>query len=466
MAKNKTNVPKQPKVEAPKEEKPAKVEVIDVESAVNKIKNAAPKPGSGLDLNHQVDLMTGIKAYFHDDPEASKKYGDTFVDSMEKLNVTLIASIAIQEATLGDSAFALTVRRNQLPVIQSVCTEMGIVLDVKALPSPTEDGEEQVEVSFDGKKVKKEIKEQIKQEQKTAEDAETSLDPTKIKDDKQLSATLLSILKSGSRIFDNFVKAGNFYTSVMKLRASKGENSESELKRINDMTQSQVFEEVAKLIGPSPFVLTGIAKHLTGSIGVTGDPVSAFLTLKGASKDRKTDRYTASDETVAGMLKTFIQWSCRTSIADCEKNIAVLESDKEKNKGAIESNQTNIAYFNRIIDSVNNPSFDVAANLFTNYASTDKNSPEYKNSHRIFDAIINVYYPGTDVKKIQPESLKYNIIQRVGIILNLLVDVDSRNNNYSIANLTDLVSATESTEEKSAEEKPAEKEKGDSASKK
>ena len=239
----------------------------------------------------------------------------------------------------------------------------------------------------------------------------------------------------------------------MKLRASKGENSESELKRINDMTQSQVFEEVAKLIGPSPFVLTGIAKHLTGSIGVTGDPISAFLTLKGASKDRKTDRYTASDETVAGMLKTFIQWSCRTSIADCEKNIAVLESDKEKNKGAIESNQTNIAYFNRIIDSVTNPSFDVATNLFANYASTDKNSPEYKNSHRIFDAIINVYYPGTDVKKVQPESLKYNITQRVGIILNLLVDVDSRNNNYSTANLTELANI----EEEEKKEDPAPK---------
>ena len=130
-----------------------------------------------------------------------------------------------------------------------------------------------------------------------------------------------------------------------------------------------------------------------------------------------------------------------------------FESDKEKNKGAIESNQTNIAYFNRIIDSVTNPSFDVATNLFANYASTDKNSPEYKNSHRIFDAIINVYYPGTDVKKVQPESLKYNITQRVGIILNLLVDVDSRNNNYSTANLTELANI----EEEEKKEDPAPK---------
>lgn len=454
MAKDKKNVPNKPKVQAPEEEKAPKVEVIDVNKAVGEMKKAAENPtSSGLDLNHQVDLMTGIKAYFHDDPNAAEKYGQSLTDSMEKLNVTLIASIAIQEATLGNSAFALTVRRNQLPVIQSVCTEMGIVLDVKALPAPDENGEEQVQISTDDMKISKEVKEQIKKEEKTAAAAEASLDPTKIKDDVQLSATLLSILKSGSRIFDNFVKAGNFYTSVIKLRASKSKDSENELKRINEMTQSQVFENVAKLIGPSPFVLKGIGKHLTSSVGVTGDPVSAFLTLKGTSKDRKTNVYTASDETIAGMLKTFVLWSCRTSIADCEKNLEVLKNDKEKNKGAIESNQTNIAYFNRIIDNVTNPSFDVATNLFANYASTDKNSPEYKNAHRIFDGIIDVYYPGTDVKTVQPDSLKYNITQRVGIILNLLVDADSRNNNYSTTNLTDL----DFVEEEKKEEDPASK---------
>lgn len=450
MAKNNKgnkNIPNKPAIQAPKEEKKeTKVEVIDVEHALNQMKETN-KVATGLDLNHQVDLATLNAKYFKDDPNARQKYGDDIVDNMEKINVCLIASINVQEALTGNSTFAFTVRREQLPVIQSVCESMGIVLDTKALPAPTKENKDVVEISAENLKPTKEVKEQLKKEEKIVTAAEPSYDPTKIENDEQLSATLLSILKSGSRIFDNFTKASNFYASVLKLRASKSKNSEEELKRIGSMSQAELFNDVAKLIGSTPFVLSGISKHLCAIVGTTGSPVSAFLSLKATAKDRKTGKYAADDDTIAAMVKTLIIWSASTAIESCEKNIAVLsEASEEKNKGAIEQNQTNIAYFNNIIEAVANPSFDTANNLFTDYAA-DKNSPEYKNSHRIFDAIISTYYPGTNVKAIEPASLKHNISQRVGIIINLFTDSAAQNNNYSPALLTELKAIEEETKE-------------------
>lgn len=450
MAKNNKgnkNIPNKPAVQAPKEEKKeSPVQVIDVNSALNKMKDAN-KATTGLDLNHQVDLATLNAKYFKDDPDARKKYGDDIVDNMEKINVCLIASINVQEALTGNSTFAFTVRREQLPVIQSVCESMGIVLDTKALPAPTKENTEVVEISAENLKPSKEVKEKVKKEQKIITAAEPSIDPTKIENDEQLTATLLSILTSGSRIFDNFTKASNFYASVLKLRASKSKNSEEELKRIGSMSQAELFNDVAKLIGSTPFVLSGISKHLCSIVGVTGSPVSAFLSLKATAKDRKTGKYAAEDDTIAAMVKTLVIWSASSAIEECEKNIDVLtKTDKDKNKGAIEQNQTNVAYFNRIIEAVVNPSFDAANNLFEDY-SADKNSPEYKNSHRIFDAIINTYYPGTDVKTIEPSSLKHNVSQRVGIIINLFTDSAARNNNYSPALLTEMKAIEEESKE-------------------
>lgn len=441
MAKNNKgkNIPNKPAIQAPKEEKNAtKVEVIDVNHALNEMKKVDPKSTTGLDLDHQVDLAMLNAKYFHDDPNARQKYGDDIVDNMEKLNVCLIASINVQEALTGKSTFAFTVRREQLPVIQSVCESMGIVLDTKALPAPTKENTDTVEIKVDNLKPTKEVKDKVKKEEKIVTAAEPNYDPTKIENDEQLAATLLSILRSGSRIFDNFTKASNFYASVLKLRASKSKDSEAELKRIGSMSQAELFESVAKLIGSTPFILSGFSKHLCTTVGVTGNPVSAFLSLKATAKNRKTGKYAATDDTIAAMAKTLIGWSATTSIEDCEKNIKVLEeSDKEKNKGAIEQNQTNIAYFNRIIEAVTNPSFDVASKLFENY-SADKNSPEYKNSHRIFDGIMETYYPETNVNDIEPSSLKHNVSQRVGIIINLFTDCAAQNNNYSPALLTEM----------------------------
>ena len=57
-----------------------KVEVIDV----NKLRAATQgKSSNGLDANHQVDVLMGLKTFFKDDPSAVDKFGK---EPVEKIN--------------------------------------------------------------------------------------------------------------------------------------------------------------------------------------------------------------------------------------------------------------------------------------------------------------------------------------------------------------------------------------------
>ena len=436
-----------------------KINVIDANNLVDQLNN--PRPG--LDANHQVDLLNGLDRHFMQ-PNAANKLGIS-QETIDKVNAFTAhgwVAVAATEGMFGTSAFAQTIRQSQLPTIIDAAHDMGITIDQKALPAPSEDGT--IQIPSTAIKPSKEAKEQLKKEHEILE-KKPNIDPTKIESDAELKDAINFVMADAKNGWEKIKNAIQFYRSYLSAKANKSDKKEEELAALNKKSNLELFDEIKNVIHNCPIVLSGIGRAMGTFTGSTKSPIVAFCMLKSSATDRKTGECELSDNEVADYTRAIVTWvnelsieNYTTRIAEHEKNLAVLKKDAKKNtegikdvEGKIESCKNSIAHCKEIIDMLTNASTDTVDSLIADYA--DAKSDNNRAARLVFQKVFETYYSDVDLEKNDIATVKHNVQQRAGIIVNLFRDPTTPNQEYNEANLTEMVLVAKEGEEGKKEQR-------------
>lgn len=427
--------------------KTEKVEVIDATKLAETLNN--PRPG--LDANHQVDLLNGLDRHFMR-PNAAEKLGisQETVDKVNAFTAHGWVAVAATEGMFGTSAFAQTIRASMLPAIVDAANDMGMKIDQKMLPAPAADGT--LQIPAEAIKPSKEAKEQLKKEHDILE-KKPNVDPTKITNNAELKDAINFVMADAKNGWEKIKNSIAFYRSYLGVQASKSEKKDKELEALKQKSDLDLLNEIKSVIHDCPIVLSGMGRAMGTFTGSTKSPVSAFCMLRNSATDRKTGKCELSDREVADYTRAIVTWVNELSIenynqriAEHEKNLAVLNKDKKKNvegikdvEGKIESCKNSIEHCKDVIDYVTNPSTEGVDTLIDDYknAKSDNN----KSASTIFKTVFESYYSDVDLEKTDISSVRHNVQQRAGIIVNLFRDPTTPNPEYSEANLVEMVIA-------------------------
>lgn len=457
-----------------------RVNVVTVGDLTEVATNYNSKQQGGLDANHQVDILMGLKGMIHDDPQAGAKY-DIPEDSINAINKVVTNGFIIamiNEIEFGKSPFAMRMKMSQLEAIKEFAPMLGVNIDTTALPAPDVDGNVMVE----SKDIV--ISEETKAAAKAAkkvEDEKPTLNPAEIKSESQLKKSLDFIFgdKNTPQIYDRIEAAVNFYKSYLQIVAKK-ENDDAKYAKIESTSRVDLFREISKICHDIPFSTMGLARYMGEMVGTQKSPLSAFLSLKKAAM-ASTSKTKPDDQLLADMVKVLVIWTAQSNIEkfearikECNKNLEVLNKDPKKNAEGINSVNEGIKKHNESIDYLNDnirimelSSTDIVKNLFLAANNIDAEDPTSvvngQVAKRIIADITSIYYPDTDMSnENNVETLNNNVVQMAGIIINMFREPNANDISYSIGNLKEVKKAA--PVEKPAEE-PAKPEEVDTTKK-
>lgn len=459
-SKKKTAAPAAPQTATVENNAKTAVEVVTVKD----LKNLANNKMDGLDANHQVDVLNGLKTYFHDDPTAENKFGAMTCNTVNEVVAIGYATQLVNEVLFGKSPFAMRMRVSQRDKILSVAPMLGITIDTKALPAPDENGI--AIIPSTAVTVPKETKEKATKE-KALKDKKPIVDPTKIENDTMLSEALAFILvdTSGQRYYDRITRATEFLRSYQKLQASKDEATKTEkLAEIDAKTVVDLLDEVRVLVGECPFSSVGLSHFVSRKTVETGSPIVGFCLTHNASINKKTGE-AVDDETIAAMVKVLVHWNLLPKIADLEKQIKrctidienARKSSKKSEQMMVKTHeerlkviQDNLAYTQAQLELVDDPSMEYVNNLISNLDSEDKTLAN--SAKDTVKKIISTYYPNLGYDKLDDakddkEKLSKAVVSIAGYITNLFLDPLSRSTEYKTLDIPEIKPSAETTAE-------------------
>lgn len=449
---------KKTKTAAPTAKKPAEgtaatsIEVIDA-NKLNKQLNS--KSDTGLDANHQVDLLNGLKAFFHDDPNAKTRFGEAVVEKIDGITAIGFVTVLVNEIVSAKTPFAIKMSSAQLGAITEVAPMLGIQIDAKLLPAPSEDGT--VQVPSNAVTVSKETEKKVKKE-KAIVDEKPTTDPSKITNDEQLKKSLVFILgdtSASTRPYDRMIRATEFFRSVRSLEASKladTDESKTKLAEIKTKSVSDLLEDMRLLIGECPFSTVGLAHYVYNQAVETKSPISPFIILYRSSRN-KTTNAGLEDSTVAAIVKVLVNWNVDERLKEYEtaykrKEKTVKDSSESVRKSMLEPVQKNIDYCKSIKECISHPNFDVVESLIDDFKGEDvkkKNKATF-----IVRNIIDLWMPDVKFDELESNEKKDEILEnvkkRAGVIVNAFLDPLEQNIAYK------EFSSTTSAEKKEGEQ--------------
>ena len=432
------------------------IDVIDTKEFAKNINGSSV----GLDANHQVDLLKTMHETFRMDPHAAEKYKMS-QDAVDKINrITAIGQVTIlaNEAMFAKTPFAITLKRTQLDAFKEIASEVGITIDQKALPKP-EENKEIVEIQSSAIKVEPETKKKLQKEHKILTETAPVMDVTKFTSKEDLKKALVYLLSKRTEIFNNIQASIDLYLSYATLQANKSNNKDAELEKIKKLSRVDVLSKVADIVEEAPVVINGIGNFMLSITGATKTPVSAFCHFRNTAVNRQTGVSTVDDQFIADIAKVLMIWASKLrkksfekSINDINKNLEVLNTDKEKNIGAIneqkdklETMKKNLEYVEATCGYINNPSVDVIENFIERYDNNDSLA------YNIFKSITDSYYSKIDIKAVRQDDLKKNVQEYAGIIVNMFRDPLAQLIAYNKSNLVELKPRTVENSEKTEE---------------
>lgn len=453
MANNKQKAPtKVPAAPAAKtQEKQNQQKVVDFKNMAETMSSEAVR---GLDPNHQVDLLKLAHDIYGNDPNAATRY-KMKSETVEKINQVVAIGVAVaiaREATFAKNEFACLLNKATIETINEFCAEMGIHINVKMLPGPDQNGN--VEVPAAAVEVSPETEEQIKNEESIRNEAVIE-DPTKIETEEQLIASLKHILVTRDNAYKKVSDAVNFYQAYLKVTASKAENKEEALKKINEMSRVELLKEMAKLIGACPLVLNGVGRYMYNVTAQSKSPITAFCLFRNTTKNKKTGAYALTEAEIADYVRTLIEWTQgakvseeKKRIEDLKKGLEVLKKDEKKNAAGIadltskiETAEKNMSRFDEVLSYVLSPSAETLDGIIEGYKEKDTAAV------RTFKAISDSYYDEYNIKEMKQDGVRHNLTQYAGIITNLFRDPSAQLDQYSESNLMQLEPIEQKQEE-------------------
>lgn len=434
MANNNKTKTAAPTAKKPTEAASTSVEVIDV-NKLNQQLNS--KSDTGLDANHQVDLLNGLKTFFHDDPNAKTRFGEAVVEKIDGITAIGFVTVLVNEIVSAKTPFAVKMSSAQLGAITEVAPMLGIQIDSKLLPAPSADGT--VQVPSNAVVVSKETAKKVKKE-KTVVDEKPTTDPSKVANDEQLKKSLMFILcdtSASTRPYDRMVRATEFLRSVRSLEASKltdADESKTKLAEIKAKSVSDLLEDMRLLVGECPFSTVGLAHYVYNQAVETKNPVSPFILLYRASRN-KTTNAGLEDSTVAAIVKVLVNWNVDERLkeyeAACER-IKKTTKDEKILKNALEPVQKNIDYCKSIKEYICHPNFDAVESLIDDFKGEDPK----KKSKATFTVrnIIELWMPDVKFDELESNEKKDEILEnvkkRAGVIMNAFLDPLEQNIAY------------------------------------
>lgn len=436
MANNKKTKTAAPAAKKPAEAASASVEVIDV-NKLNQQLNS--KSDTGLDANHQVDLLNGLKTFFHDDSNAKTRFGEAVVEKIDGITAIGFVTVLVNEIVSAKTPFAVKMSSAQLGAITEVAPMLGIQIDSKLLLAPSADGT--VQVPSNAVVVSKETKEKVKKE-KAVVDEKPTTDPSKITNDEQLKKSLVFILgdtSASTRPYDRMVRATEFFRSVRSLEASKladADESKTKLAEIKAESVSDLLEDMRLLIGECPFSTVGLAHYVFNQARETRNPVSPFIILYRSSRN-KTTNVGLEDSTVAAIVKVLVNWNVDENLKEYEtaykrKEKLVKDSSESTRKSMLEPVQKNIDYCKSIKECISHPNFDAVESLIDDFKGEDvkkKNAATF-----IVRNIIDLWMPDVKFDELDSNEKKDEILEnvkkRAGVIVNAFLDPLEQNIAY------------------------------------
>lgn len=456
-----------PQVESKKE---TQDEVLDF---VNLTKAMSPEQAqahvAGLDPNRRADLIRVMHETFRMDPMASSHTGFSkdAISIINKLNAAMQVGAVICEVAIAQNPFTMLMPPQMVENMKQLSSEMGFKFNMNLLPSPNKDGN--IEVPSTAITIDSETKKSAKEEDKIMNE-NPELDPAKIKDEESLKKALIFTLadtRTNVKPYNRINAAIDMYYSWLYFRAAD-EDAKAKLK---DTSRSVLFKNMTEVIGSCPFSISGISKILYNTVAETKSPISAFCLLRNSSLEKTTGRPTIDDSVVADFVKILVMWNAKSRIEEekesievCKQNIEALSKNKKQNKAAIDKEEQKIKDYeaainchNEVIEFVVNPSSDLADMLPEVY--DDKDNENFKTIRRIVHNLFSTYYNGIDMKKVEPECLKHNMQQYIGVVLNFFRDSAESFKNYNESNITELVFKKEDEKETPASEKAEESKK-------
>lgn len=444
---------------------PAQNSVVDFKALMEGMASDATR---GLDPNHQVDLLNLTHKIYGEDPDAAKRYkiSQETVNNMNKLTAIGVAVVWIREITMGRNEFATKMNALELETVKEVAADLKININPNLLPAPDANGN--ILVPSTAVEVSEETREKVKKEEEISNsNASTEIgDVTKIENEEQLVASLNKILVIRPNLYEKIRDAISFYQAYLKLQASKSENKEKELKKINETDRCTLFKQMAKLIGACPLVLNQVGRYIHSVTAQTKSPISAFCMFRNTTKNKKTGVYAMTDPEVADYVRILVEWTNEVKVAaekqrieNLKTNLEVLKKDEKKNaqgikdtNAKIETAEKNLAHFAEVLSYVLAPTAEVPEKLLEMVDAKDTAAV------RMYNTIADCFYDEYNIKEMKRDGVRHNIQQYAGIVTNLFRDPSATLDQYSESNLVELEPIKQdTTSEEKTDETPAEK---------
>ena len=458
MGKNNNKVktkPVAPAVEATETEKKQEVIVTNPkETPEGKLVEALKGSSGNLDKNHVVELLGLATKYYKDTPNAAEVYNvpEGFVRTMDRCTMIGVGVMLMQEISISDSAWAISLRPGVIENLNEAAQQIGVTIDLKALPAPDKDGN--VKLIKENIKVPTKVKKQLKEEKEIL-DNKPSLDIDKIKSEEDLKQAIVYLFSERKDYLINIQKAISLYKAY--LEKEKKDSTKS-------VTRIELLHKLIELIEKAPIVITGIGNFLYSVTSATKSPVSAYCHLRNTAINKKNGKCSADPQFIADVVRELVIWKIninkleeKQSIEAAKKNIEVLSKDKEKNAKAIkeqeeriETFKNNIKFFDKAINYVVCPEEASIENFKNGYKKGDKIAV------RVFKTLTDSFYPNLDITTVDRQQLLHNLTINYGMVTNMFLPELDRFQNYTEAEFIDLKPIEKAEEKKEETEKPQE----------
>lgn len=404
-----------------------------------KPKNLISRKDSGLDANHQVELLGLASKFFHDDPNAVDKYGQHVVDNMNRITAAGIVVALADEAVNGTSLFSAVMSKSAYPMLVAVAKDMGITLpEIKSLELK---GDDSVVVNSSEIKVDDTVKEELKSENNLEEKGaggSIEIDPVKVAHmgedalKETLKYLLVTNLKHSKSIKDALVETVDFMHDYRIELARQAENSTDAMNAYEDRTMYEWLTDIFSYVEPT-IHMRGIGQGMWALVEKEHSPLSAFLILRGALTDKETKKPCWDDQSIADTTRAFVELICKNNIEKEKEAIATLDPKKKGYRDLASAHETQIKRNEEVLKSMINISFDIV----DNYNTDEKDEQKTPIANMAFGRLRKQYYPECDLSK-HYEGLYENMKIRGGIILNMFRNPGDKNNMYSESAITEV----------------------------
>lgn len=418
---------------------------VNIHAETTKVANSKSK----LSLDGRVKLLDLAQRHYIDQPDEDLQYAQEIRKGMNTIiGAGIVATIA-DAALNGDDTFAFVINNNMYPAIMQIAKDMGVTLPTtKQLENKTSKEEKEkgnVVVTTEGVKLSEEAKAKLEAE-KAILNEKPELDPMKIDSEEALKKALAYMIIDGkNKVAQTLIAIVDFmHTYRIENFAKKADNAAEAMTKYDNRNMFEWLSDAFNFVDPT-FLYGGLGRGIATVANITKNPIRSFWILRNALTNK--EGVVAWDDTsIAYAVQAIAKWYLNHENEELQVKLAKAKEAKDSKEE--EAINAKLAKNEETYDIFFNCSAECVTEFANKVVALDK---EFCKD---LDHIVDMYYPL--IKKEDYANYK-NLVEAAqihfGIIYNLFCEPAARLDNYSEANIQELVKFTE--EELAANKKAA-----------